>query len=273
MLYAPNDAPLDRLVTLYQQAKRYIYVSVYGLTYPRAVQALVAAKKRGVDVRMLTDQERTQEVKQRTALQTLRLAGIPIRVNQHEGLMHLKQVVIDDEINTSGSMNHTTSGNSYNDERMDIITDRGISLKAREQFLSLWNDRARFREIREALDAAAGSQMRTEETDVAIVGAGGGGAVLALALGQQGIRTVVLDQAPGPPKGLRGELLQPNGQEVLDRLGVLGALPSDATRAIRASFISAGPAGATVFDRLWRSAASVQSGDRDHAERGAPCHR
>ena len=83
VLYAPDDAPLDRLVTLYQQAKRYIYVSVYGLTYPRAVQALVAAKKRGVDVRMLTDQERTQEAKQRTALETLRLAGIPIRVNQH----------------------------------------------------------------------------------------------------------------------------------------------------------------------------------------------
>ena len=85
VLYAPNDAPLDRLVMLYHQAKRYIYVSVYGLTYPRAVQALVAAKKRGVDVRMFTDQERTQEVKQRTALETLRLAGIPIRVNQHGG--------------------------------------------------------------------------------------------------------------------------------------------------------------------------------------------
>ena len=146
VLYAPDDAPLDRIVTLYQQAKRYIYVSVYGLTYPRAVEALVAAKKRGVDVRMLTDQERTHEVKQHAALRTLRLAGIPIRVNQHDGLMHLKQVVIDDEINTSGSMNHTTSGNSYNDERMDIITDRDTSLKARKQFLSMWNDPIRFAE-------------------------------------------------------------------------------------------------------------------------------
>jgi len=146
VLYAPDDAPLDRVVTLYQQAKHYIYVSVYGLTYPRAVEALVAAKKRGVDVRMLTDQERTQEVKQHSALRTLRLAGIPIRVNQHDGLMHLKQVVIDDEINTSGSMNHTTSGNRYNDERMDIITDRTTSVRAREQFLSMWNDRARFAE-------------------------------------------------------------------------------------------------------------------------------
>ena len=75
--------------------------------------------------------------------------------------------------------------------------------------------------------------MRTEETDVVVVGAGGGGAVLALALAQQGIRTVVVDQAPGPPTGLRGELLQPNGQQVLDRLGVLKSLPESATRAIR----------------------------------------
>ncbi|HKT35534.1 MAG TPA: phospholipase D-like domain-containing protein [Nitrospira sp.] len=146
VLYAPQDAPLDRLVALYRQGKRYIYVSVYGLTSPRAVEALVAAKKRGVDVRILTDQERTLDAKQYTALQTLRLAGIPIRINQHEGLMHLKQVVIDDEINTSGSMNHTTSGNLYNDERMDIITDHAISLKAREHFLSMWNDRDRFTE-------------------------------------------------------------------------------------------------------------------------------
>ena len=75
--------------------------------------------------------------------------------------------------------------------------------------------------------------MKTEETDVVVVGAGGGGAVLALALAQQGISTVVLDQAPGPPTGLRGELLQPNGQQVLDRLGVLKSLPEAATRSIR----------------------------------------
>jgi phosphatidylserine/phosphatidylglycerophosphate/cardiolipin synthase-like enzyme len=73
------------------------------------------------------------------------LAGIPVRINQHDGLMHLKQVVIDDEVNTSGSMNHTTSGNRYNDERMDIITDHAISVKAREKFLSMWNDQARYR--------------------------------------------------------------------------------------------------------------------------------
>ena len=143
--YSPDDAPLDRLVMLYGHARRYLYVAVYGLTSPRAVEAMVAAKKRGVDVRLITDRQRTEDVKQRTALHTLDLAGIPILVNEHDGLMHLKQVVIDDEVNTSGSMNHTTSGNHYNDERLDVITDHALTVKAREKFLAMWNDHTRYR--------------------------------------------------------------------------------------------------------------------------------
>ncbi len=144
VFYAPEDRPLDRLVRLYEQATRYIYVAVYGLTSPRAVEALVAAKKRGVDVRMLTDHERADDMKQRTALHALTLAGVPVRVGRHDGLMHLKQVVIDDTLNASGSMNHTTSGNQYNDERLDIIHDHDITSKAKDKFLSMWNDRERY---------------------------------------------------------------------------------------------------------------------------------
>ncbi|MDZ4733860.1 MAG: phospholipase D-like domain-containing protein [Nitrospirota bacterium] len=143
--YGPDDAPLDRLTTLYGHATRYLYVTVYGLTSPRAVEAMVAAKKRGVDVRLITDRQRTEDVKQRTALHTLYLAGIPILMNEHDGLMHLKQVVIDDKVNASGSMNHTTSGNRYNDERLDVITDHASTLKAREKFLAMWDDHNRYR--------------------------------------------------------------------------------------------------------------------------------
>ena len=71
------------------------------------------------------------------------------------------------------------------------------------------------------------------QTDVVIVGAGGGGAVLGLALAQKGIPALVLEQAPGPPAGLRGEILQPNGQGVFDRLGVLKRLPGDAVRSVQ----------------------------------------
>ena len=144
LYYAPEDLPGDKLVALYGKAKRYIYVAVYGVTFPPVVQALVSAHKRGVDVRVITDREKLKDPKQRSALETLRLAGIPIKINQHDGLMHLKQVVIDDEVNTSGSMNQTTSGHRYNDERLDVITDPATSVRAREKFLSMWKDQVRY---------------------------------------------------------------------------------------------------------------------------------
>jgi phosphatidylserine/phosphatidylglycerophosphate/cardiolipin synthase-like enzyme len=147
--YAPEDLPADHLIALYDHARRYIYVAVYGMTFPPIVKALINAKKRGVDVRVITDRGQGNDPKQQRALEALHLAGIPIRVNQHDGLMHLKQVVIDDEINTTGSMNHTTSGHRYNDERLDVIADRAITVKAREKFLTMWKDPARYEEWKE----------------------------------------------------------------------------------------------------------------------------
>ena len=144
--YGPDDRPLEQLVQRYDCAKRYIFVAVYGLTSPLSVKALVGAKKRGVDVRVLTDRQRLNDPKQKTALSALREAGIPIKINRHDALMHLKQVVIDDEVNTNGSMNQTTSGNRYNDERLDVIRDHAITVKAREKFLSLWKDQERFQD-------------------------------------------------------------------------------------------------------------------------------
>src|ERR1041385_642238 len=80
----------------------------------------------------------------------------------------------------------------------------------------------------------AGNRMHAnDQADVVIVGAGGGGAVLGLALAQQGVSVTVLEQSPAPPAGLRGEILQPNGQEVLARLRLLDKLPSSSVRAVR----------------------------------------
>ncbi|MFM8551796.1 MAG: FAD-dependent monooxygenase [Nitrospiraceae bacterium] len=77
------------------------------------------------------------------------------------------------------------------------------------------------------------SERADVRADVVVVGAGGGGAVLGLALAQKGVKALVLEQAPGPPGGLRGEILQPNGQQILDRLGLLDKLPQNATRPVR----------------------------------------
>ena len=71
------------------------------------------------------------------------------------------------------------------------------------------------------------------KTDVVIIGAGGGGAVLGLALSRMGISHVILEQASGPPQGLRGEILQPNGQQLLQDLQLLELLPKASYKPVR----------------------------------------
>ncbi len=148
ILYSPEDRPADRLIALYGAAQKSIYLAVYGLTYPPIIKALVAAHKRGVDVRLITDRQKLEDRNQRSGLETLRLAGIPIKVNTHDGLMHIKQATIDARINTSGSLNQTTSAARYNDERLDIIHDPVSTRRAHEKFLKMWADHSRFEDWR-----------------------------------------------------------------------------------------------------------------------------
>lgn len=148
VLYSPEDRPADRLVSLYEGARKSIYLAIYGLTYPPIIKALVAAHKRGVDVRVITDRQKLEDRNQRTGLETLRLAGIPIKVNRHDGLMHIKQAIIDDQINTSGSMNQTSSAARYNDERLDILHDAASTQRAKDKFLKMWTDHSRFEDWR-----------------------------------------------------------------------------------------------------------------------------
>lgn len=84
--------------------------------------------------------------------------------------------------------------------------------------------------------------------DLIIVGAGAGGLVLALTLARKGFRIAVLDRQVEPVALPRGEILQPNGIQILDRLGLLPALlESDLYRNEQVDFYqAAGPRLCTI---------------------------
>jgi len=63
-----------------------------------------------------------------------------------------------------------------------------------------------------------------ETADVVIVGGGMGGLLLALILGRGGRRVTIVERQPKLQSIARGELLQPNGLRILDRLGLLDSL-------------------------------------------------
>lgn len=74
---------------------------------------------------------------------------------------------------------------------------------------------------------------RDSHADLVIVGAGIGGAVLALLAAAKKRRVVVVDrQAGGPVDPDRGEILQPNGLRILDQLGLLNGLSDQWTSRV-----------------------------------------
>jgi 2-polyprenyl-6-methoxyphenol hydroxylase-like FAD-dependent oxidoreductase len=70
--------------------------------------------------------------------------------------------------------------------------------------------------------------------DLVVVGAGIGGVVLALLAAAKERRVVLLDrQSGGPTDPDRGEILQPNGIRILDRLGLLSGLSDQSISRVR----------------------------------------
>lgn len=86
----------------------------------------------------------------------------------------------------------------------------------------------------------------SSHTEVAIVGAGIGGLALALALAQREIPCVVVEQHPRLRPSAAATVLQPNGLQALDTLGVLPAVLARSHRVERATLLSA--EGAALLD-------------------------
>lgn len=84
-------------------AQESIDMAIYNLSLDSVASALISARQRGVEVRLVME----SEAMERKQPQRLLGAGIPIVGDQREGLMHNKFTVIDKKEVWTGSMNYT----------------------------------------------------------------------------------------------------------------------------------------------------------------------
>lgn len=110
---------LQHLITRIEQATKRVFVAMFTFTHPDLIAALCVAKKRGVDVRVVFDQESVQQTS-RTAYIRCKREGIPCGYRTKTGLLHYKVALVDDML-IAGSCNWTKAGFLSNHEAMLFI--------------------------------------------------------------------------------------------------------------------------------------------------------
>ncbi len=136
--FCPNPDVIDELVSKIDSAEKYVYVSMFFLTHDRVIEALSNAKQRGVDVKVITCASAANEKYSKHT--KIREKGIPLKVENWTGKMHMKTIVIDDKLVTVGSMNATKTASEKNDENIVFIESNKHAAQARGIFETLWND-------------------------------------------------------------------------------------------------------------------------------------
>lgn len=126
VLYSLDAKQNDKeLIAVIDGAKTHIYFAIYEFTLKDVADALVAAKKRGVDVQGLVDSGESAKSYDQPVIQELLVAGIPVEKEKHpdgNGIMHIKALVTDSTY-ALGSYNWTGSATKENDELLEIGTD------------------------------------------------------------------------------------------------------------------------------------------------------
>jgi phosphatidylserine/phosphatidylglycerophosphate/cardiolipin synthase-like enzyme len=135
-----NQHPDVVLANLYNYAQTSLDIAIYSLTYAPIVEGIIKAKQRGIPTRVITDKQQAGGSSNVVAIRILKQNNIPIKYDNHSGLMHLKMSIIDNKIATTGSYNYSKGATDDNDEMLVVINDVNFSQKCTDEFNRMWND-------------------------------------------------------------------------------------------------------------------------------------
>jgi len=145
--YFPKDGgqPDKQLIDIINNSKNSLDIAIYSLTKNDIVDSIIAAKKRGLVVRLITDAKESKSTTESKELELLKNANIPIKINTHTGLMHLKVTIADNKIATTGSYNYTNDATYENDEVLVVLNDATTAKQFEAEFTRMWNDTNNFK--------------------------------------------------------------------------------------------------------------------------------
>lgn len=134
--FAPGMNPVDAILALIDGAEQTLAIAQYTFTLRVLADAVGAAIKRGVKVRVLLDE--VQSRIRGSMILYLQALGAQVRIDKEPGLMHLKYAVVDGNRLVIGSFNWTTAATRLNRENLLVIEIPEIVKQHVQNFEEIW---------------------------------------------------------------------------------------------------------------------------------------
>ncbi|MBW8308285.1 MAG: phospholipase D family protein [Candidatus Paracaedibacteraceae bacterium] len=133
--FTPNRLCQQSLLIALKMTKQSIYLQAYSFTDKDIADALIDAKKRGVDVQIILDKSNKTDKHSKANL--LAKNGINVHIDSPPGIAHNKVIILDQETVVSGSYNFSAAAYSRNAENLLFIKNTELA----QQYFKNWTRR------------------------------------------------------------------------------------------------------------------------------------
>lgn len=134
--FTPKDNCPSVITQLVNRARTSLDICVFTITDNRVSDAILDAKSSGVDIRVLTDNDKSNDLG--SDVDELRKAGIDVRMDTSPHHMHHKFAIFDRKLLLNGSYNWTRSASERNQENIVLNSDPDLVRSFQRQFDDLW---------------------------------------------------------------------------------------------------------------------------------------
>lgn len=128
--FSPGGGCTDALVNAVETAEASVYVQAAQFTSEPIARALVAAHKRGVDVRVVVDLNKNED--KDSQVKRFAKAGVPVFADAKHNTAHNKLMIVDHRLVVTGSFNYSTESESENAENLVFLDGKAKLVAAYE---------------------------------------------------------------------------------------------------------------------------------------------
>lgn len=139
--FTPGEDCLSAILTALRGAKETVDICVFTITDNRIAEAIVATHQRGVAVRIISDDDKSEDLG--SDVDRIGFSGVALRFDRTPAHMHHKFAIFDGEHLLTGSYNWTRSAALENHENVLVTNDRRLVARYEDEFNRLWNQLGR----------------------------------------------------------------------------------------------------------------------------------